>query len=90
MSPIASTKRRPPSGHFPGEFTWATHKKDIRYTATGEFRQPLKGEWYLSGAIVTAYQALNDLTTAYWLAKPVQMIKCRYCDGMGKVVGFDV
>jgi len=40
------------------------------------FRAPKKGEWYLSGAIVEAYQAPNDLTTEYTIvektAKAVQ------------------
>jgi hypothetical protein len=31
-----------------------------RAVATGEFRPPLKGEWYLSGAIVEAYMAPAD------------------------------
>ena len=38
---------------------------------TGAFRKPKKGEWYLSGAIVEAYQAPNDLTSAYHIAKLV-------------------
>jgi hypothetical protein len=32
---------------------------------------PKKGEWYLSGAIVEAYQAPNDLTTPYTIVKKV-------------------
>jgi hypothetical protein len=39
-----------------------------RYKATGEFRPPLKGEYYLSGAIVQAYRAPSDLNTPYWIA----------------------
>lgn len=38
------------------------------FRATGEFRAPRKGEFYLSGAIVEAYPAPNDLSTAYWIA----------------------
>lgn len=44
------------------------------FTLTGEFRSPLAGEWYLSGAIPEAYQApndLNDLSTAYHILKPL-------------------
>lgn len=37
-------------------------------TWTGEHRCPRKGEWYLSGAIIEAYKAPNDLTTAYPIA----------------------
>lgn len=43
----------------------------IRAVPTGEFRPPLKGEWYASGAIVEAYQAPNTLTTSFWICKPV-------------------
>lgn len=38
-----------------------------------EFRCPLKGEWYLSGAIPGAYKALNDLSTEYWIATLVKV-----------------
>jgi len=38
---------------------------------TGEFRPPQKGEWYASGAIVEAYQTRNNMTTSYWIVKPV-------------------
>jgi hypothetical protein len=37
--------------------------------ATGEFRPPRQGEWYLSGAIPAAYRAPNDLSTPYWIAE---------------------
>lgn len=40
--------------------------------ATGEFRPPRKGEWFLSGAIVAAYQARADLTTPYHIAVVVK------------------
>jgi hypothetical protein len=43
-------------------------KRDY-YEATGEFRSPRKGEYYLSGAIVEAYRAPNDLNTPFWIAK---------------------
>jgi hypothetical protein len=33
------------------------------------FRAPKKGEWYLSGAIVEAYQAPNDLTAEYQIVE---------------------
>lgn len=33
------------------------------------FRAPKKGEWYLSGAIVEAYQAPNDLTMEYQIVE---------------------
>lgn len=69
---------------YPGEFSYAN--KGQRYIATGEFRAPKRGEFYLSGAIVQAYRAPNDLTSAYHIAKPVLMKKCVCCDGTGEVV----
>lgn len=38
-----------------------------------EYRCPLKGEWYLSGAIPGAYQAPNDLSQEYWIATLVKV-----------------
>lgn len=35
-------------------------------------RCPKKGELYLSGAVVQAYRATNDLATQYFIAVPVQ------------------
>lgn len=33
-------------------------------------RKPLKGEWYVSGAIPMAYKAPNDLTSTYLVVVP--------------------
>ena len=52
---------------------------------TGEKRPPRKGEYFLSGAIVEAYQAYSDLNTPYHIARPVELVKCQHCDGFGKV-----
>jgi hypothetical protein len=41
----------------------------VRAVATGEFRAPRKGEWFLSGSYVEAYRAENDLNTAYHIAQ---------------------
>lgn len=38
---------------------------------TGEVRPPRSGEWFLSGAIVEAYYAPNDLTSSYPIAEIV-------------------
>lgn len=38
---------------------------------TGEKRCPRKGEWYLSGAVIEAYRAPNDLNTPYHIARLV-------------------
>ena len=37
----------------------------------GDFRPPRKGEYYLSGAVVVAYRAPNDLSTAFRIVKPI-------------------
>jgi hypothetical protein len=42
-----------------------------RAVTTGEFRPPLKGEWYASGAVIEAYMAPNDLSFSYWICVPV-------------------
>lgn len=59
-----------PKGTFLGEFTMGDSlaKRKQRYRATGEFRKPRAGEYYLSGAIITAYYTLFDLGTNYWIA----------------------
>lgn len=72
-----------PRGVFPGENQF---KPNIRYVGTGEYRNPLKGEYFLSGSVVTAYLAPNDLSTPYWIAKPVEMKQCHCCKGTGKVM----
>jgi hypothetical protein len=46
------------------------HDKGFWARWTGETRQPKRGEWYLSGAIIEAYQAKTDLLgDAYHIAK---------------------
>lgn len=47
--------------------------KDIRYVWTGEKRPPKNGEYYLSGAIIEAYKAPNDLSQSFHIAKPVKV-----------------
>jgi len=39
------------------------------------FREPKKGEWYLSGATVKPYQAPNDLSGKYWVVEPTKKLK---------------
>lgn len=49
---------------------------DKRYFInSGEFRQPKKGEFFLSGAIVESYKAFNDLTISYWIAREVIIVE---------------
>jgi len=45
----------------------------IRAVSTGETRCPKQGEWYLSGAIVEAYRAPNDLPSPYAIARLVKI-----------------
>lgn len=35
-------------------------------------RCPKKGQWYLSGAVIEAYRAPNDLTTPFHMAELVE------------------
>jgi hypothetical protein len=46
-------------------------KVGVRAMATGEMRAPRKGEWFLSGAVVEAYRANNDISIQYNIAKLV-------------------
>ncbi len=45
--------------------------RTLRAVKTGEFRCPKAGEWFLSGAIVQAYKAKNNLSTKYHIARIV-------------------
>jgi hypothetical protein len=42
---------------------------------TGERRPPRKGEWYLSGAIIGAYMAPNDLSSPHAIATLTYSVK---------------
>jgi hypothetical protein len=56
------------------DFPGLSHRlsgESIAYRWTGERRPPRKGEWYLSGAVIEAYQASNDLDSPYHIAEPV-------------------
>jgi len=44
-------------------------QRNLRCEATGEFRAPKKGEWYLSGAIIEGYKAPLDLSTPFHIAR---------------------
>lgn len=41
------------------------------FESTGEYRQPLAGEWYISGAIPEVYKATHDLNTPFHIARPI-------------------
>jgi|SRR5579871_773067 hypothetical protein len=69
------TCKKAPKGIYPGEgFESLGIKGKTRYRATGEYRAPKRGEYYLSGAVITAYIAPNDLSTEYWIAEPVNTV----------------
>jgi hypothetical protein len=48
-------------------------KDKVKFKPTGEFRTPKKDEWYLSGAIVEAWRAPNDLSQPFYIARPVRV-----------------
>ena len=72
-----------PKGIFYGEHSIPPK----RYVCSEEFRAPKKGEYFLSGAIVTAYKCVRDMPEEYkyWIAKEVRMVKCEHCNGHGEV-----
>ena len=57
--------------HFEGlSPVWEQSLSNLCFYEHLEFRPPKKGEFYLSGAIVTAYRAPNDLSTAFRIVRP--------------------
>lgn len=70
-------ERQPPQGFFRG---YANTKW---YKASGEFREPQDGEYYLSGAIVAAYRAGGRVGGDFWIAVEVKMATCSQCGGRG-------
>ena len=68
-----------PNGVYFGEFHIGDRTRGNRYKASGEFRPPRKGEHYLSGAIITAYRAPNDLDSPYWIAVEHTPVACPTC-----------
>ena len=55
------------------------------FRPTGEFRKPKHGDFFISGAVPTAYVAFQDLDTECWIAEEVELRECPYCGGLGKV-----
>ena len=60
--------------HFKFPRTYDDVRNAFTYNILG-YRAPKKGEWYLSGAVCTAYYAPNDLTTKFLVVEPTQMYK---------------
>jgi hypothetical protein len=75
---VQQPTRRGPRGSYPGGQGGHPRTRGS-YRATGEFRPPLRGEFFLSGAIVEAYRAPNDLSTPYWIAEPDPAPPCPSC-----------
>ena len=50
-------------------------KKLIMAVKTGEFREPRKGDWYLSGAIAEGYRANHDLESKFHILQIVRSKK---------------
>ncbi len=46
--------------------------REIKAVSTGVSRNPRKGEWYLSGAIPTAYKAFRDISVPYHICKIIK------------------
>jgi hypothetical protein len=69
-----------PKGLFPA------YGSQIRqFKATGEYRYPKQGEYFLSGAIPAAYPAFQDVSSKYWIARIARLKTCPRCNGTGKV-----
>lgn len=77
---VQQPTRRAPRGSYPGEHAHLVggNARSL-FRATGEFRPPRQGEHYLSGAIVCAYRAPNDLSTPYWIAEIDPNPPCSTC-----------
>lgn len=45
------------------------------YCERGEFRPPLAGEYYLSGAIVEVWRAPSDLSQSFRIVRPISYAK---------------
>ena len=57
--------------HFEGLVDRHNTPRNERWVKVIGFRPPLKGEYYLSGAVVEAYKAKNNLTYSYWIVEPL-------------------
>jgi len=76
---VGTAGKAPPRGVFPGE---GYTGERFLYEASGEYRAPRKGEYYLSGSVIEAYRAPNNLTLEFWIAvpaKPKPLEVCSLC-----------
>lgn len=56
-----------PQKLYKGE--WDFLVKGNQFVKTGEFRPPKRGEFFLSGAVPTAYKAYQDLDVPYHIMR---------------------
>lgn len=73
---VQQPTRRAPRGSYPGG-TRASSRTHFR--ATGEYRPPRAGEYFLSGAVIEAYRTSNALVTPYWIAEIDPQPPCPAC-----------
>ena len=63
---------------YPGAGTMAKGRK-AWFVKTGEFREPLAGDYFLSGAIPEAYLAEHDIGTKYHILVRSNRSVCSKC-----------
>jgi hypothetical protein len=68
--------KRPAIGFKPVNMAGTLYRNDKPYIGKARWdgcapRPPKKGEYYLSGAIETAYRALEDMEADYFIAIPM-------------------
>jgi hypothetical protein len=66
-----TTMTKAPQGLFRGDYD--TPIDNMRYAATGEFRPPRKGEFYMCDAVAHAFLCSEDFDDSrkYWIVGPV-------------------
>lgn len=66
-------------------FVGESWRSECLYHVLG-YREPKKGEYYLSGAICEAYKAPNDLPSKFLVVKPTQKVKTVQVYTPGEVI----
>lgn len=69
MSHTTPKGRRPKLPNAKIEFERLSQR--TAWVRVKDFRPPKKGEYFLSGAVVSAYLAASDFATPYWIAEPI-------------------
>ena len=57
----------------------------FRAVKIGQYRPPMEGEWYLSGAIPEAYRALNDYSAPFHILEIVRVKLVQEYVVLGKI-----